>query len=70
MDAMLVEEGHGVGDLGAMMGSSLGLRVDHVSNAEAALAHLRERGGETAIMVADVDLSGRMDGWRSRAASA
>lgn len=62
MGALIVEEGHGVDDLGAMLGSELDLHVDHVSSAEAALAHLRERGGATALMVADVDLPGRMDG--------
>lgn len=57
-----VEKSQDVGDLGAMMRSELDLHVDRVSSAEAALAHLRERGGATALMVADIDLSGQMDG--------
>lgn len=62
MGALIVEEGRGVDDLGAMMRSELDLHVDQVSDAEAALAHLRERGGATALMVADVHLPGSMDG--------
>lgn len=62
MGALIVEDRHGFGDLGEMMGSELDLHVDHVSSAEAALDHLRERGGATALMVADLDLPGRMDG--------
>lgn len=62
MGALIVEKGRGVDDIGAMMRSELDMHVDRVSSAEAALDHLRDRGGATALMVADLDLPGRMDG--------
>ncbi len=62
MGALIVEDRDSVVDLGAMLRSELDLHVDQVSSAEAALEHLRERGGATALMVADIDLPGPMDG--------
>jgi DNA-binding NtrC family response regulator len=60
--ALVVEDDDCLSELGAMMLEEFGLAVDQVGTAEAALDHLRDSGGEIAVVLIDVHLPGRMDG--------
>jgi DNA-binding NtrC family response regulator len=60
--ALIVEDDPDVRNLAATLLEETPLDVVEVENAEAALAHLQERGGEVAMIFADVRLPGEMDG--------
>jgi DNA-binding NtrC family response regulator len=60
--ALIVEDDADVRDLAAALLEETLLDVVEVESAEAALDCLRERGGEVAMMFADVRLPGEMDG--------
>ena len=60
--ALIVEDDPDVRDLAAALLEETELDVVEVESAEAALAYLQERGGEVAMMFADVRLPGEMDG--------
>lgn len=62
LGALIVEDDGGVSALGAAMLDELELDVAQVQTAEAAIEHLRQCGGAVAVMVADVNLPGEMDG--------
>jgi len=60
--ALIVEDDPDVRDLAAALLEETDLDVVEVESADAALAYLQERGGEVAMMFADVRLPGDMDG--------
>ncbi|WP_457091725.1 response regulator [Microvirga sp. P5_D2] len=60
--ALIVEDDRDVRDLAAALLEETPLDVVEVENAEAALECLQERGGEVAMLFADVRLPGPMDG--------
>jgi DNA-binding NtrC family response regulator len=60
--ALIVEDDADVRDLAAALLEETPLDVVEVESTEAALDCLRERGGEVAMMFADVRLPGEMDG--------
>ena len=60
--ALIVEDDPDVRDLAAALLEETPLDVVEVESAEAALACLQDRGGEVAMMFADVRLPGEMDG--------
>ena len=60
--ALIVEDDPDVRDLAAALLEETELDVVEVESADAAVAYLRERGGEVAMMFADVRLPGDMDG--------
>ena len=60
--ALIVEDDRDVRDLAAALLEEMPLDVVEVETAEAALDCLQERGGEVAMMFADVRLPGEMDG--------
>jgi DNA-binding NtrC family response regulator len=60
--ALIVEDDQDVRDLAAALLEETPLDVVEVESAEAALECLQERGGEIAMMFADVRLPGPMDG--------
>ena len=60
--ALIVEDDPDVRDLAAALLEETDLDVVEVESAEAALDCLQERGGEVAMMFADVRLPGDMDG--------
>lgn len=60
--ALIVEDDPDVRELAAALLEETELDVVEVESAEAALNCLRERGGEVAMMFADVCLPGSMDG--------
>ena len=60
--ALIVEDDADVRDLAAALLEETPLDVVEVESAEAALGCLQERGGEVAMMFADVRLPGEMDG--------
>ena len=60
--ALIVEDDPDVRDLAAALLEETPLDVVEVETAEAALECLQERGGEVAMMFADVRLPGTMDG--------
>ena len=60
--ALIVEDDPDVRELAAALLEETELDVVEVESAEAALDCLRERGGEVAMMFADVRLPGEMDG--------
>jgi CheY-like chemotaxis protein len=60
--ALIVEDDPDVRDLAAALLEETVLDVVEVESADAALAYLRERGGEVAMMFADIRLPGAMDG--------
>jgi DNA-binding NtrC family response regulator len=60
--ALIVEEDPDVRELAAALLEETELDVVEVETAEAALAYLKEQGGEVAMMFADVRLPGEMDG--------
>ncbi|MGF9764962.1 response regulator [Microvirga sp. 0TCS3.31] len=60
--ALIVEDDRDVRDLAAALLEETPLDVVEVESAEAALECLRERGGEVAMLFADVRLPGPMDG--------
>ncbi len=60
--ALIVEDDPDVRELAAALLEETELDVVEVESAEAALACLQERGGEVAMLFADVRLPGSMDG--------
>jgi DNA-binding NtrC family response regulator len=60
--ALIVEDDPDVRDLAAALLEETDLDVVEVESADAALAYLQGRGGEVAMMFADVRLPGDMDG--------
>jgi DNA-binding NtrC family response regulator len=60
--ALIVEDDPDVRDLAAALLEETELDVVEVESADAALSYLQERGGEVAMMFADVRLPGDMDG--------
>ena len=60
--ALIVEDDPDVRALAGALLEETPLEVVEVENAEAALSCLQERGGEVAMMFADVRLPGEMDG--------
>ena len=60
--ALIVEDDPDLRDLAAALLEETDLDVVEVESADAALAYLQERGGEVAMMFADVRLPGDMDG--------
>jgi len=60
--ALIVEDDRDVRDLAAALLEETSLDVVEVESAEAALECLQERGGEVAMLFADVRLPGDMDG--------
>ena len=60
--ALIVEDDLDVRDLAAALLEETELDVVEVESADAALAYLQERGGEVAMLFADVRLPGNMDG--------
>lgn len=60
--ALIVEDDPDVRALAAVLLEETSLDVVEVESAEAALKCLQERGGEVAMMFADVRLPGEMDG--------
>ena len=60
--ALIVEDDLDVRDLAAALLEETELDVVEVKSADAALAYLQERGGEVAMLFADVRLPGTMDG--------
>jgi len=60
--ALIVEDDPEVRALAAVLLDETALEVLEVESAEAALQCLQERGGEVAMMFADVRLPGEMDG--------
>jgi len=60
--ALIVEDDPDLRDLAAALLEETDLDVVEVESADAALAYLQERGGEVAMMFADVRLPGEMDG--------
>jgi DNA-binding NtrC family response regulator len=60
--ALIVEDDPDVRALAAVLLEETPLDVVEVESAEAALDYLQERGGEVAMMFADVRLPGPMDG--------
>ncbi len=60
--ALIVEDDPDVSALAAVLLEETPLDVVEVESAEAALDCLQERGGEVAMMFADVRLPGEMDG--------
>ncbi len=68
--ALIVEDDPDVRDLAATLLEETELNVVEVGTGEAALDCLQERGGEVAMMFADVRLPGEMDGFQlAKAAS-
>ena len=60
--ALIVEDDPDLRDLAAALLEETELDVVDVESADAAVAYLQERGGEVAMMFADVRLPGDMDG--------
>ncbi len=60
--ALIVEDDPEVRDLAAALLEETELDVVEVESADAALAYLRDRGGEVAMLFADIRLPGAMDG--------
>ena len=60
--ALIVEDDPDVRDLAAALLEETELDVVEVESADAAVAYLQERGGEVAMIFADVRLPGDMDG--------
>ena len=60
--ALIVEDDPEVRELAAALLEETELDVVEVESAEAALEHLQERGGEVAMIFADIRLAGEMDG--------
>jgi DNA-binding NtrC family response regulator len=60
--ALIVEDDPDVRDLAAALLEETELDVVEVESANAAVAYLQKRGGEVAMMFADVRLPGDMDG--------
>ncbi len=60
--ALIVEDDPDVRALAAVLLNETPLDVAEVESADAALAYLEERGGEVAMLFADVHLPGTMDG--------
>ena len=60
--ALIVEDDPDVRDFAAALLEETELDVVDVESADAAVAYLQERGGEVAMMFADVRLPGEMDG--------
>lgn len=62
MSALIVEDDVGQSALGAMMLKEFDLEVDQVRSAEEAIACLCGRSGQITVLLADIHLSGVMDG--------
>ncbi|WP_246690513.1 response regulator [Microvirga aerophila] len=60
--ALIVEDDPDVRDLAVALLEETKLDVAEVESADAALAYLREHGGEVAMIFADIRLPGAMDG--------
>ena len=60
--ALIVEDDPDVRDLAAALLEETELDVVEVESADAAVAYLQDRGGEVAMIFADVRLPGDMDG--------
>jgi CheY-like chemotaxis protein len=60
--ALIVEDDPDIRELAAALLEDTELDVVEVESADAAVAYLRERGGEVAMMFADIRLPGTMDG--------
>jgi CheY-like chemotaxis protein len=60
--ALIVEDDPDVRELATALLEETELDVVEVESAEAALAYLQERGGEVAMILADIRLPGLMDG--------
>ncbi len=60
--ALIVEDDRGQSALGAAMLAEFDLDVHQVETAEAAISHLRDRGGAVTVLLADVNLPGDMNG--------
>jgi CheY-like chemotaxis protein len=60
--ALIVEDDPDVRELAAVLLEETALDVVEVESAEAALDCLQERGGEVAMIFADIRLAGMMDG--------
>jgi CheY-like chemotaxis protein len=60
--ALIVEDDPLVRELAVALLEETELAVAEVESAEAALAYLQERGGEVAMIFADIRLPGMMDG--------
>jgi DNA-binding NtrC family response regulator len=60
--ALIVEDDPGVRELAAALLEEVPLDIVEVESAEAALIFMQQRGGEVALVFADVRLSGMMDG--------
>lgn len=60
--AVIVEDDPGQRALGAMMLSELDMAVVQAASADEAIDRLRDRSGEVAVVIADVNLSGGLDG--------
>ncbi|WP_414474072.1 response regulator [Microvirga sp. M2] len=60
--ALIVEDDPDVRELAAALLEETELDVVEVASAEAALAYLKDRGGEVAMIFADIRLAGPMDG--------
>jgi len=60
--ALVVEDDPEVRELAAALLEETELDVVEVESAEAALEHLQERGGEVAMIFADIRLAGEIDG--------
>ena len=60
--ALIVEDDPDVRELAGALLEETELDVVEVDSADAALAYLKDRGGEVAMMFADIHLPGEMDG--------
>ena len=60
--ALIVEDDPDVRELAGALLEETELDVVEVDSADAALAYLKDRGGEVAMMFADIRLPGEMDG--------
>jgi CheY-like chemotaxis protein len=60
--ALVVEDDCGVSALGALMLEQFGLTVIQVATAEEAVEHLQATGGDTDVVIIDINLPGAMDG--------
>ncbi|WP_375461060.1 response regulator [uncultured Enterovirga sp.] len=62
MTALIAEDDAGQSALGAMMLREFDLEVDEVRSAEEAIECLCNRSGQVTLLIADIHLSGAMDG--------
>lgn len=62
MSALIVEDDAAQSELGAAMLGEFDLHVEQVQSAEDAIEHLCERSGQVTVLLADINLPGKMDG--------